>query len=255
MKFKLLISTLFFGFFLIKTLPASSIIPFPNLGEMAKGAPIVVLVKALENTTTTKDEITHYGTKVKVIQALKGATNGQIMTIKEWKVSVSDKYVSVIAGDLHLEPGTEYLLFLEEKSDDFIPIMLAHGVYKHIFYENQHLMVPLEASEEIESFERPDGQIVEPMLAHHLQPLIEMLDEVIDNKASWNAQKSEFKNNYSAIFDRTAPSHCSFFNLSIGELRSMRDGRVFQIHLFIYEKIVYKMLFVCQILSHIQTMQ
>jgi hypothetical protein len=217
---KKLTSVLIFIYLLTNIARATSIIPFPNIGEMAKGAPFVVLVKALENTTTTKDKVTYYGTKVKVINALKGATNGQIMSIKEWKTTISDKYISVIAGDLHLEPGNEYLLFLEEKPDGFQPIMLAHGVYKHVFYENQHLMVPLEASGEIEDFERPDGIVAEPIVVHHLQPMIDMLKKVLVGKDDWNAAKSRYQNNFSDLNgpaeDRVAPSHCTFFNITLG---------------------------------------
>jgi hypothetical protein len=207
------ITVVLFCFF-VKTLLATSIVPYPNLGEMAKAAPIVVLVNALENVSINKDGITHYGTKVKVINAIKGAVNGQIMTIKEWKTSFTDQSISVIAGDLHLEAGQDYLLFLEEKEDGFLPTMLSHGVYQYIFKDNQHLMVPL-SSHGIESFARPDGIATEPMYAHHLEPLMLMMKDVVTNTSTWDARKSMYHNNLvfdnQGVEDRAAPGHCVYF--------------------------------------------
>ena len=53
-------------------LSATTIRPFKNLGEMAKGSEAVVLVKALNNFEVVDGEMTKFRTRLQVLEKVKG---------------------------------------------------------------------------------------------------------------------------------------------------------------------------------------
>jgi len=147
-----------------QSLQATTIIPFTNLGEMAKASPVVVLAEATENYEVEFNDAIRYRTKFRIISHIKGAID-PIFSTQSLRFKKGDLN-RMVSGDMEFKAGTTYLLFLEDRGDYWRPIMMSHGIFQQWERDSQALLSPVEEGLNFFKLNRPDGQEVEPFYVY-----------------------------------------------------------------------------------------
>ncbi|MEL7427765.1 MAG: hypothetical protein AAFN81_32545, partial [Bacteroidota bacterium] len=109
-------------------LNATTISPYPNLGEMAKASQMVVLAQVERNFTVEENEMIRYRSLLRIIDPIKGdIAEGETLVVQNYHLQIGE-LERTIWGDLELlEEGT-YLLFLQElQTDVWQASMLSYG--------------------------------------------------------------------------------------------------------------------------------
>ena len=209
-------------------LSATSIVPFPNLGEMAKASEAVVLVHALNNFEFTEGQTTRFRTQLQVLERVKGPLNpGDQFIIQNLHLKTGD-LERTIWGDLELEPGRNYFLFLDYNDNGYWqPKMLSFAAFEEMTRGGQEVLVPFGLGSEVQVLQGPDGIPREPLKVYHSLELITMLRGVVRDGTSWDMNKVATKYKIGSFStaaserDGVNPGHCT--HLSGSPIARWRD--------------------------------
>ncbi|HFA48587.1 MAG TPA: T9SS type A sorting domain-containing protein [Bacteroidetes bacterium] len=192
---------------------ATTIIPFPNLGEMAMASDAVVVARAIGNYELQKGNATKFRTRFEITGAVKGSfVRGEPFELQAWHERVGDME-QAIWGDPEFAEGRKYLLFLARTGSDpfWQPMMLAYGIFEEENINGETLFVPSKESREIEAFPRPDGVVPEPMAVYRASELLGYLSDFIEGGGtSWEGKNAMAENSDAFLEERAAPAHCTF---------------------------------------------
>ncbi len=191
-------------------LQATTIIPFPNLGEMAKASQIVVLAKATQNYEVEVNNTTRYRTQFAIISHIKGTISDDF-SIQSMRLKQGDLNRSVF-GDMVYTEGETYLLYLIDKGDYYQTLMMSHGVFQRFERDGKALLSPVKEGLNYFMLGRPDGQEVEPFYVYDLKKMVKLLRKVVNGQASWkNSEiKTDYPINWFQAQVRAEPAHCTF---------------------------------------------
>jgi len=197
---------------ILLTVPASSttIIPFPNLGEMAKASPVVVYAKAERNYEVEFNNATRYRTQFSIINQIKGnIENG--FSVQNMRLKKGDLN-RIVSGDMEFEEGVTYLLFLTNYGDCWQTIMMSHGILQEQERNGEVYLFPVQEGLNYFYLRRPDGQEVEQFYVYEKNNMISMLQEVCAGDTTWDLKKVKTDLSIQSFLsaDRVAPSHCTF---------------------------------------------
>lgn len=197
---------------------ATTIIPFPNLGEMAKASDAVVVARATSNFELNSGFVTQYRTSFVVVENIKGALEEAAnFELQAWKTKDGDLQ-TVVWGDPEYLEGSVYLLFLSQKGAEpyWQPQMLAYGIFERVSINGESVFVPSKQSYEMEIKARPDGVVPEPMAVYASKPLITKLRGIVNNQVDWEKatvlasdEANEYFQNEKAI-----PIGCTYLVIS-----------------------------------------
>ena len=208
------INTLIFLLFLVLQLSATTIVPFPNLGEMAKNTEAIVLVKALNNYEVKFENETRFRTQFQVLETVKGSLQpNDLFDIQHWHLRIGD-LERTVWGDLELEEGENYFLFLELNQNGFWqPKMLSYAAFQEVEKNGKKVLLPLGLGAEGHLLKSGNGQIVEPLKTYATRNLIEHLSEVLIGDKPWEKEKVETSypiEIFNSVSDRNSnPGHCT----------------------------------------------
>ena len=199
----------------INVVQATTIRPFRNLGEMAKGTEAVLLVRAIENYEYQQGDLTNYRTSFTVLDVIKGELKpGQEIYIQHLRQKIGDLERQVW-GDLEIEEGKNYLLFLDYHVNGYwLPKMLSYGAFIEDERYGNQLLVPIGMGREVEVLPTENGDEAEVLKVYQKNALIEMLSRVVNGAAEWNSKLVE-TNYRTSSFSQGAPrnavnpGHCS----------------------------------------------
>ncbi len=209
-KITILILLYFYCFFSLDVSQATTIIPYPNLGEMAKSSPVVVLATATRNYEVTTGNTVRYRTEFEVVSSIKGEISNefsiQSLKLKEGELN------RIVFGDMVYEQGSTYLLFLSPKEDYWSTVMMSHAVFQKWERSGQTLLSPVEEGLNHFTLRRPDGQSVEPFYVYDLNRLVGHLKRVVTGTTNWDSAtaKTDYPIAWFQATTRAAPSHCTF---------------------------------------------
>lgn len=208
-KFFLIALSCFF-FSAGQLLHATTIIPYPNLGEMAKSSPVVVLATATRNYEVVTGNSTRYRTQFDVVSTIKGeiSENFSIQSLKLKQGELN----RVVFGDMDFEEGETYLLFLAPKEDYWKTVMMSHAIFQKWERSGQTLLSPVEEGLNHFTLRRPDGQSVEPFYVYDLNKMVGLLKRVVNGTTTWNSAsaKTDYPIAWFQASTRAAPGHCTF---------------------------------------------
>lgn len=195
-----------------QNLPATSIVPFTNLGEAALYSECVVLARAVETLETTENGTVFRETRFESIELTKGTLQpGSSFMLRP--LSRRRKGMQLdITGDFKPEIGKTYLLFLYQSGSFWRPLMLSYYVFEQFQQGDDAYLVPIGAAG-IETVERPDGQAVEPLglyLQESLLPLLRTYTTAPQNGWNSSAAVSNLGINHFQALERAVPNGCDF---------------------------------------------
>ncbi len=204
---------LFFTFFLLSfQATATTINPFPNLGEMGKHAEAIVHVKVLRNYTEDINNATRFRTEVEVTESVKGLFTKGDRFLMQNHHRIIGEMESIVWGDLEIVEGEEYLLFLAgQKLDYWQPMMLSYGAFILREKVGQEFFVPMDLGKETHFYKGAGAITPEELGVYKAEALKRLLKQVSSGVATWD--KRIVLSSYDATsFDGRGvpPGHCSF---------------------------------------------
>ncbi len=204
-------------------LQATTIIPYPNLGEMAKSSPVVVLATATRNYETKTGNTTNYNTQFNVVSSIKGEIP-TTFSIQSLKLKIGDLN-RVISGDMVYEEGATYLLFLSPKEDYWRPMMMSHGIFQKFERAGQSLLSPVEMGMNVFTLRRPDGKTVEPFYVYDLNQMVGQLKRISNGTAAWNsaAIRTDYPIAWFQAANRAIPANCTYISQNAGTIARWDD--------------------------------
>ena len=167
-------------------LSATTIRPYSDLGEMAKSTSTVVLVKMMDEIEHREGEVTHFRMRVVVKEVIKGkVTEGQELLVQNLHKRIGN-IERAVWGDLQLEAGNEYLLFLERHVVGYwIPKMLSYGVLQAHAKEGDQYLVPVDLGGEIHILS--DGDVApEKLGVYQKTTFLSHVKSVIAGETQWD---------------------------------------------------------------------
>lgn len=205
------------AFFLLITisycLKATTIIPFPNLGEMALASDAVVIGEVVSVAEKVFGYETRIEYELEVIESVSGElAEGAIFNVVRYS-AFGDDWIRVVPEDINLDEGSKYLLFLSRNGDYWQPLLISYGIFKQVNYNEVDYLVPLLEGTYIHVISRPDGKEVEPLMVYKKRALTEMLHKVANGSGSWNQSEIIVNPDIQQILSQTlraAPAHCTF---------------------------------------------
>ena len=202
--------------FVLLNLKATTIVPFSNLGEMAKASEAVVLVKAERNYETTEGGQTYFATGLKVLRTIKGPLlRDEAFVMRNHHKKIGD-IESIVWGDLEMIAGENYLLMLVMGDNGYWqPMMLSYAAFEEHEREGKKVLVPFSLGAEVTVMRSSDGTMVEPLQVYETEKMLEMLAKVTNGKVDWN--KAEVATPYPIDSFHsegrgTPPAHCSYIS-------------------------------------------
>ena len=210
---KLILQILFV--FATLCLQATTISPYINLGELGKSSDLVVFAKATKNYNLEINDLNRYLTKLTVNQIIKGdqLNIGDQIDLMAFRSDTKDMKMA-IAGDINLEEGKSYLLFLSKKGNYWVPKVMAYYVFEAVEKDNISYLHPINESKHIEVIERPDGQIADPICTYFKEKLLRHLDQVVNNNVIWDLNSVIAKDFFlNETNERALPTGCVWFAL------------------------------------------
>ncbi len=207
---------LFFLLLSISGLQATTISPFPNLGEMAKGSPAVVLAKAERNFTADINGTTRYRTTLKVVEHIKGTlAEDDHFVLQNYRATIGD-LERIIWGDLELEEGKTYLLFLNPMDDGlWQTTMLSYAAFEQHIRNDEEVLVPFDMGTEVHFHLTANQPQPENLAVFKSKQLTGMLKEVVQSIGTWDRSKATTTYNpasFAAGSRSVPPGHCTFIS-------------------------------------------
>ncbi len=196
-------------------LSATTIVPFPNLSEMAMASEAVVLVEAINNYEYQQGTMTRFRTQLKVLNNVKGPLQvGDLFSIQNLHLRMGE-VERTVWGDLELEAGHKYFLFLDfNPSGYWQPKMLSYAAFEEMEWDNQKVLVPLGLSQEVHILPSSNGEAAEPMKIYKETALLDRLSEVLNHAGDWSQREiiTNLPLDYFAdavARDGVNPGHCT----------------------------------------------
>ncbi len=187
---------------------SSTIIPFVNLVEMARASNAVVYAECIGYQSFHKDGITKFRFQMKRLQALSGRIN-EAFEIQNLHLMV-DTLERVVAGDIELEVGKKYLLFLEPLAEGVWQTkVLSYAVFEELLVEEEWVFSPLQ--EHMHMLDRPDGRAIEPLAIYAKVGLLDMLRKSILDAKAWKPE--QIKKDLMLLplsHQRSSTNHCRY---------------------------------------------
>ncbi len=188
---------------------ATIVKPFENLGELVKSSDDVVIVTATEDLFYQSEYMTNFSWNLEVVKSFKNQFQTGESFVYNTLGSKSHQFQQSITGDLFLEVGQTYLLFMDQNEHGiWKPVALSFYSYE-IFEKNQELyFVPTASSLELCTHGASD-----PLFVMKVREIEEKLETFISSgqTSHWddNALKTQFE-----VLDfypelRAAPVHCT----------------------------------------------
>ncbi|MBI5917465.1 MAG: T9SS type A sorting domain-containing protein [Bacteroidetes bacterium] len=211
-----LLSGAFLLFFQLK-IGATTIVPFPNLGEMAKGSGMVVLARVQGTYEVQTGTETRLHTSLTVEASVKvNLPEGANFEIQHLSAK-GDGWVRVIPDDVFLSEGSSYLLFLSQNAAGlWEPILMSYGIFESVEVAGEKYLVPLPEWADLNILTRPDGLPVEPLGVYHQQELLDILRAFVSTPEKWHGNDALLTTDVGGFLGqlsaRTPPSHCTFLN-------------------------------------------
>ena len=216
-SFKSLLLAISSFFFFHYQLQATTIIPFPNLGEMGIASDAIVLAKAIENYEIELNGATRLRTRFEVTELIKGNV-GNEFEIQSLNLQIGD-LTRIIDGEPEFLPGDTYLIFLEQANADYWrPWMMAHAVFKQWDHNGERLLAPLADGLNFQVLAHPSGIEIEPLKVYPARALLQELTDVTQGVSDWNGEAISSNiplDTFIALEERgggTLPSHCTFLS-------------------------------------------
>ncbi len=208
---------LLISLFMINTIAnATTIVPFPNLGEMAKASEAVVLVKALDHFTVEYDNANYFRTELEVIKNIKGVLQqGDRFDLQNMKIQYDD-LERIIWGDLEMEIGHQYLLFLDYNDNGYWQAkMLSYAAFELMQRNQEAVLVPFGLGAEVQVTVGKDGIEREPLRVFKAEALQAHLITYLRGTQSWNLESISTPYDISSFHTAAAarmarPDHCTF---------------------------------------------
>ena len=193
-------------------LSATTIIPYPNLGEAAKYSECIVLARAINTVLTDQNGTIYKETRFEVIASIKGALwPDTVIHTRPLSFSMGGFNVD-IAGDFKPEIDKIYLLFLYKHGECWRPIMLSYYVFEQFQIGATEYLVPV-GGEGMEVENRPDGQPVEPMGVFQQDVFLQNLTAFLSSpNAIWTGSmgRTSLQGQDFMASDRAIPAGCDF---------------------------------------------
>jgi len=205
-------TTLLVTVLLFVQLGATTIQPYPNLGELAKSSETMVIAKVLKNYEYQDGNTTYLRSKVIVQESFKGALNeGEQFDIQKWE-RIVDGTELVIWGDTELYEETTYLMFLHQKANGtYEPICFSYYLFEEITRYGETYLVP---SEHAKEFELAENQSFETLKVYKKAALVTELQQVVAERKTWESKAIEadltLNDFYPYRLRRSGPDHCSY---------------------------------------------
>lgn len=208
---KRLITTTLVMAFAVLSLHATTISPFKNLGEMAKHTSVVVMAKAIENYEVEVGETTRFRTKLSIESSIKGGLEiGEEISVQNMQMKIGD-LERIVFGDIELQEGSVYLLFLEARDDHYLAKMLSYGVLQEVERNDEKLLMPVGMGQNFHIEKNISGEKVEKLGIYNKRQLKTELLKVVDNRDEWSSKRVLSQYNLSDFSSyRTPPSNCTY---------------------------------------------
>ncbi|MEO1411776.1 MAG: T9SS type A sorting domain-containing protein [Bacteroidota bacterium] len=195
---------------------ATTISPFPNLGEMAVASDAVVLATVKRNYTFEEGTNLRFRTTLEVLQTVKGPLqSGHQFAVQNYHLQIDD-LERQIWGDLELEKGQTYFLFLDQIDNDLWRAqMLSYGALQEVDHHGQKLLVPMDLGREVHFHYFPGQAQAEKLAVYDKAKFIPMLRRVVQNTGVWDRSQvaTEFPpESFQAGYRSTPPSQCTFIS-------------------------------------------
>lgn len=193
-------------------LSGTTIIPHPNIGEMAKHSEAVVLATAVRNYEIDLGGIIRYRTQFQTIKTAHGQI-AENFDVQSYRMSEGDLH-TLIDDDVSFEEGATYLLFLNQINGDYWRArMLSYGIFQEWEKDGEKVLVPVQEGLNQYNYVRPDGQPVEALIPYYSDQLINHLAEVATLQAEWEGTTvaAPYSLDQFTSFDfRAPPSQCTY---------------------------------------------
>ncbi len=207
-------TTLFYTLILAGTalrISATTIRPFTNLGEMAKACDAVVHGLVLDQYTILENGETRYRFSLRVQDPVKGKMpKNQRIEIQNFHLKVGD-LERAVWGDLELQKGKEYLLFLNQLQEDvWQATMLSYAAFEQREIRGEKMYVPFALGNE--AHQNYANEIVPPLEIYRVAELVPLLKSVVHQEVIWDdARLNTLDMQDLPSHQRgAAPSHCTF---------------------------------------------
>ncbi|MDH3649540.1 MAG: hypothetical protein OEQ53_07645, partial [Saprospiraceae bacterium] len=201
--------------FAINRSNATTIIPYSNLGQLASESDHVLIARVTENYDDIQGNVTNYRSKLRVLESIKSDIGiGQSFVISKWEQKIGEM-TRVMWGDVHLQEGHSYLLFMAEQPDGTLhPICFSYYMFQQVVHQGEIIFQPSEYASEfilVEEFAH------EPLTPFKKKELVAHLKDVLHNDADWDSRPFRIYDDLYAPaphHQRAAPNHCSFLGTS-----------------------------------------
>jgi hypothetical protein len=185
---------------------ATTVVPPTDLGELARASGTVTFAQALESWAEDGDTIPFTVTRFHRLQAVSGASTGDVFEVREPGGRLKDR-AAAVSGAPRFEPGRNYLLFLDRAPGGrWRSKMMAYGLLEET--GGGGLLKALPEAEKIEVKSRGKSQ---PVGLYRRDALLRHLQEVARG-ARWDRQRVAAEPLVQAQFEAltNTPSSCVF---------------------------------------------
>lgn len=194
---------------------STTIRPFENLGEMAKASTLVVFAKVTRNYSEVEGGRTFYRSELMVNTSIKGGLQeGSLFSVQHMHTKYGE-LERIIWGDLKLEEGSSYLLFLEKMNNGFWqPKMLSYGAFQEVELNAEKYLLPFDLGAEVTIVKTSSGKKAKRLGVYFKAPLLNHLRQVSNGSNSWNEQSVVSKRQVSDFSHQrgTPPDGCTFLS-------------------------------------------
>ena len=183
---------------------ATTIRPFKDLGVMAKTTTLVILGEVVENLQVEEGDVTHFRSKVNLIEVIKGKlAPGSNLEVQNLHKRIGD-LERIVWGDLDLQVGEKYVLFLEKSPNGYwTPKILSYGCLELMMNYGREYLVPMDLGAEVHVLPE-SGVAPEQLGVYEKDNFIAHLTAVVEGLEEWNA--SEVISSYQISDFRKVPS-------------------------------------------------
>ncbi len=192
---------------------ATTIVPFTDLGQLAHHCDALVLARMVADREVINGDETIYRQRLTVLDQIKGDMDiGHQFEIQKWEMKVGE-LIRKMWGDIDLQKGKTYLLFLSKKGPDlYHPLCFSYYVFEERSMGEKSYLLPTGSEHE---FILVDDLSAEPLYNYKKHELVGRLRRVITGKEPWSNKgliAEEEVSNHPAMKVRSAPSHCTFLS-------------------------------------------
>jgi hypothetical protein len=195
---------------------ATTIVPFPNLGEMAKASEAVVLINVVDHFTVTYDNAQYFRSELEVLETIKGELQpGDLFDLQNMRIQYDD-LERIAWGDLEMELGHQYLLFLDYNDNGYWQAkMMSYAAFELMERDQQRVLVPFGLGAEVQVTVGRDGVERDPLRVFKATELQQQLRAYLRREITWDLEKvstpyaiQSFQTAAEARMAR--PDHCTF---------------------------------------------